>query len=41
MEKQQSKMDGVAKKNKDVEDKFLAENSKKTGCCYFTKRLTI
>jgi len=31
MEKQQSKMDGVAKKNKDVEDKFLAENSKKPG----------
>ncbi len=31
MEKQQAKMDDVAKKNKEVEDKFLAENSKKQG----------
>lgn len=31
MEKQQAKMDEIAKKNKQVEDKFLAENSKKPG----------
>jgi FKBP-type peptidyl-prolyl cis-trans isomerase FklB len=31
MEKQQAKMDEIAKKNKQIEDKFLAENSKKPG----------
>ncbi len=31
MEKQQAKAENSAKKNKEIEDKFLAENSKKTG----------